>query len=882
MINKISKTLRTLVLGFAFVNSSNVIAQTISTSNATPCINSVVTYTASGVNGNPTYNWTIPSGATAPSLTGSSITVTYNSNLSGTVDVSAGNNKNASMIVNVGPVKPTVIYGSSSPVLNTTGNVYYVDSVANHTYTWSVSGATITSGQNKGRILLTMPNSSGTATLSVVASSCNAFASSTSKTLTIGTVSYSSSNSSGDINTTSTWQNNTAITSSSNVEISANATITVKKNTTITRIANLIVQPGATLSLSDDFEVTGSLVLNGTINTNGNTLTLSGSSISGTGSFTGSKGNTTTVNISNTNTIQTGSNITVEGVFSAATLTNNGTLTLNDKATFSSTLTNSGTITFSGATTLASATNSGTLTFGSTVAGTSLTNSGTTTITGNSTLTTLTNSANATINLGGSVSAITATASGNTVNYNGSSQTIFAGTYQHFKITGTGAAFTAGSSYIIQGNFTATNTFTSPNSISFTGSNAQILTTVTNQSFKSVFFNKSINDLILNSDISLSGTLTFSGSSTKDIDLYGHTISLGTTGTLSGENNNSRIKASTGLGAITAQGTVMQSAAPLNIGNLGASFADSSVAVGSVTVSRSHKSYGAGKYATPSRSYDIVVPTGVNGNMNLALTLAYFPKERTDGAETTQKLYQSTDGVTFDTIRTNSGSRRIVDSISTSFNTVKITKVKSFTRTVAGGKSSPSTPLPVEISKFSAYRSLNNVVVNWTTAMELNNKEFVLETSLDGSNFESYKTIAGNGTTNNLTKYNLTILNAIESNLFIRLKQVDFDGKTAYSKIIVVSPISNSNLDLSSGFSIFPNPVSTDEIFLKFDNSIKQSVIVKIFDATEKMHYSEQIDVEGTGVTKLFLIPSQYLTKGVYFLTIQTVDKLETMKLVIE
>jgi methionine-rich copper-binding protein CopC len=169
--------------------------------------------------------------------------------------------------------------------------------------------------------------------------------------------------------------------------------------------------------------------------------------------------------------------------------------------------------------------------------------------------------------------------------------------------------------------------------------------------------------------------------------------------------------------------------------------------------------------------------------------------------------------------------------------------------------------------------------------MERNNKEFVIERSFDGENFEALGTVAGFGTTNNTSNYHYNVLNASEAGMFFRLKQIDFDGEIAYSKVIVVSSLAQAeenNALNDAEFSIFPNPVSSNEIFLEFNNSDKQTVVVKIHDASEKVHYTEEIDIEGTGVTKLFLVPSQTLSRGVYYVTIQTLTKIKALKLVVE
>jgi hypothetical protein len=98
-------------------------------------------------------------------------------------------------------------------------------------------------------------------------------------------------------------------------------------------------------------------------------------------------------------------------------------------------------------------------------------------------------------------------------------------------------------------------------------------------------------------------------------------------------------------------------------------------------------------------------------------------------------------------------------------------------------------PLPVEFISFEAEKSLNNVNLTWATAWELNNQGFHVEYSIDGSNWTELEFVAGNGTINSVSRYQ-TIhrnVNAFGANvLYYRLRQIDFDGTTAFSPVRIV------------------------------------------------------------------------------------------------
>ena len=112
-------------------------------------------------------------------------------------------------------------------------------------------------------------------------------------------------------------------------------------------------------------------------------------------------------------------------------------------------------------------------------------------------------------------------------------------------------------------------------------------------------------------------------------------------------------------------------------------------------------------------------------------------------------------------------------------------------------------PLPVELVHFSGVRNEREVKLNWTTATELNNHFFTAERSKDGLEWHSFDLVPGSGTTTSPTNYELTDAAPCDGITYYRLRQVDFDGSTDFSKIIAV----DSEARLSLG--VFPNPGKT-------------------------------------------------------------------------
>lgn len=195
-------------------------------------------------------------------------------------------------------------------------------------------------------------------------------------------------------------------------------------------------------------------------------------------------------------------------------------------------------------------------------------------------------------------------------------------------------------------------------------------------------------------------------------------------------------------------------------------------------------------------------------------------------------------------------------------------------RVAAGGRvfSLGSSPVPVTFVGFDGVLQGNSALISWATSMEYNNKEFIVEASADAVNFTQVASVNGVGTTNSLSNYSVKVANPLK---YYRLKQVDFDGVSTYSKIIEVS---GENIN---EFSIYPNPFVDNDLYVNYNGSTEvDGVIVKIYDLNEKVHFESTLNFFGNEVTKLQL--TEKLNKGIYFVSIQSQTGVKIQKLLVE
>lgn len=80
------------------------------------------------------------------------------------------------------------------------------------------------------------------------------------------------------------------------------------------------------------------------------------------------------------------------------------------------------------------------------------------------------------------------------------------------------------------------------------------------------------------------------------------------------------------------------------------------------------------------------------------------------------------------------------------------------------------------------------------TASEKNNDFFTLERSKDGTSFEKLKTVSGAGNSDHVLNYSEKDEAPLHGISYYRLKQMDYDGKTSYSRVVTVEFNSNSQI----------------------------------------------------------------------------------------
>jgi hypothetical protein len=175
--------------------------------------------------------------------------------------------------------------------------------------------------------------------------------------------------------------------------------------------------------------------------------------------------------------------------------------------------------------------------------------------------------------------------------------------------------------------------------------------------------------------------------------------------------------------------------------------------------------------------------------------------------------------------------------------------------------------LPVELAYIKALPSSFDVRINWQTASERNSKAFEIEHSTDSKTWSMVGSVRGAGNSNLAKNYQFTDNRPAEGINYYRLKQVDFDGNSAYSKVVIAT------FETQTIVSASPNPFS-ERLIIRTEGEKGEVVL---YDTQGKV-VLHQTNTEDEAIE----CNTSTLPTGIYFAMVRTEDKVTTLKVVKE
>jgi len=188
--------------------------------------------------------------------------------------------------------------------------------------------------------------------------------------------------------------------------------------------------------------------------------------------------------------------------------------------------------------------------------------------------------------------------------------------------------------------------------------------------------------------------------------------------------------------------------------------------------------------------------------------------------------------------------------------------------------------IPVELTSFKAISNGEVVTLNWQTATETNNQGFEIQRSNDGK-FEKIGFVPGHGTTTEIQSYSFIDENVLPQEYSYRLKQMDYDGTTAYSNVVEVKVIQPVEYSLSQNY---PNPFNPST---KIAYSIPKDglVTLKVYDVLGKEVVALINEVQSAGTYEVEFSArggdASALSSGVYYYQLVSGEFTSTKKLIL-
>ena len=184
--------------------------------------------------------------------------------------------------------------------------------------------------------------------------------------------------------------------------------------------------------------------------------------------------------------------------------------------------------------------------------------------------------------------------------------------------------------------------------------------------------------------------------------------------------------------------------------------------------------------------------------------------------------------------------------------------------------------MSVDFTRFEADCNGSDIVLTWQTASEKNNKEFSVERSMDGINFNTIAVIKGAGNSDHYINYSFIDPYKLDVLSYYRLSQIDYNGKKSRSNIISVEQSCGEMTDLK--IVIYPNPTLNNTLVsLKLMN--RSSICVEVYNGIGQLVKLTPKQTYEVGLQNINLETVEFPI-GVYFIKLIVDDKEYIRKIV--
>ena len=184
--------------------------------------------------------------------------------------------------------------------------------------------------------------------------------------------------------------------------------------------------------------------------------------------------------------------------------------------------------------------------------------------------------------------------------------------------------------------------------------------------------------------------------------------------------------------------------------------------------------------------------------------------------------------------------------------------------------------IPVELVSFVASVQGNSANLTWQTASELNNSGFDIERKTENTEWNKIGFVQGAGTTTESRSYSFNDTQTGQGIVSYKLKQIDFDGKAKYSKVISVDFNSPENFNLIQNY---PNPFNPNTN-ISYSIATLGRVTLKIYDILGREVLTLVNEEKPAGRYEVNFNASS-LASGVYFYQLRAGNFIQSKKMLL-
>jgi hypothetical protein len=176
--------------------------------------------------------------------------------------------------------------------------------------------------------------------------------------------------------------------------------------------------------------------------------------------------------------------------------------------------------------------------------------------------------------------------------------------------------------------------------------------------------------------------------------------------------------------------------------------------------------------------------------------------------------------------------------------------------------------LPMSLTDFNGlYRNEGKVELNWVTNFEQNVARFEVERSFDGIAWQKVGALKAQGVSAVKKSYSFTDEagrnTAIKRDLYYRLKQIDADSRSAYSRILIVRVYNTHSIKM---ISVTPNPAVND-IAVNIQLNEGSFIVMKVVSSNGVEVIKKSLKANA-GANSYTLEGTRNLQRGMYLLEV--------------